>query len=245
MTREHIFTGVLGGFSFYSFIINFRLAPLTDALDGALSLATAMVEEKVLAGKMKRRSNKRRKSTGSTPSNAAADAMQDVTAAANPSAAAPVSASSSAEADIFDETDMLIPFTLSPIGPDQVCFFLDSDGRVIRRNQDFEPHVVAPSFIEFMERYVTDLENGNFAFTPRLGINRFPLKDPCGSDTTTNGIRIQVSALYVPEQSSTQQYFFTYHVRITHDGVTPIRATLVSRHWVIEDADGKVDQVDG
>jgi ApaG protein len=68
---------------------------------------------------------------------------------------------------------------------------------------------------------------------------------PWGSDTTTRGIRVQVRSAYLPEQSapSEQQYFFTYHVRISNAG--PDAAQLVSREWVITDAEGQVERVKG
>jgi len=68
---------------------------------------------------------------------------------------------------------------------------------------------------------------------------------PWGSDTTTRGIRVQVRSRYLPEQSapSEQQYFFTYQVRISNAG--PETAQLVSREWVITDAEGQVERVKG
>jgi ApaG protein len=68
---------------------------------------------------------------------------------------------------------------------------------------------------------------------------------PWGSDTTTRGIRVQVRSRYLPEQSTPgdQQYFFTYHVRISNAG--PETAQLISREWVITDAEGQVERVQG
>ena len=68
---------------------------------------------------------------------------------------------------------------------------------------------------------------------------------PWGSDTTTRGIRVQVRSAYLPEQStpSDQQFFFTYHVRISNTG--PETAQLVSREWIITDAEGQVERVKG
>lgn len=65
------------------------------------------------------------------------------------------------------------------------------------------------------------------------------------SDTTTRGIRIEVTSEYVPERSSPaeQEYFFQYHVRISNTGTE--RAKLVSRKWVITDADGQVERAEG
>ena len=65
------------------------------------------------------------------------------------------------------------------------------------------------------------------------------------SDTTTNGIRVQVEARYLPEQSSPRdnQYLFAYRIRISNEGGET--AQLISRHWIITDADGHVEEVQG
>jgi ApaG protein len=66
-----------------------------------------------------------------------------------------------------------------------------------------------------------------------------------GSDTTTRGIRIQVSSRYLQERSSPREgtYLFTYHVRISNVGAET--AQLVSREWIITNADGEVERVKG
>jgi ApaG protein len=65
------------------------------------------------------------------------------------------------------------------------------------------------------------------------------------SDTTTRGIRIQVTSTYVPEQSSARDshYLFAYHIRITNVGNET--AQLISREWIITSADGEVERVKG
>ena len=65
------------------------------------------------------------------------------------------------------------------------------------------------------------------------------------SDTTTRGIRIQVTSTYLPERSSPRddQYLFAYHIRISNVGTET--AQLVSREWVITSADGEVERVKG
>jgi ApaG protein len=66
-----------------------------------------------------------------------------------------------------------------------------------------------------------------------------------GSDTTTRGIRIQVTSTYVPDKSSPREstYLFTYHVRISNVGDET--AQLISREWIITNADGDVERVKG
>jgi ApaG protein len=65
------------------------------------------------------------------------------------------------------------------------------------------------------------------------------------SDTTTRGIRVQVTSTYLPERSSPRdcQYLFAYHIRISNVGSET--AQLVSREWIITSADGEVERVKG
>ena len=65
------------------------------------------------------------------------------------------------------------------------------------------------------------------------------------STATTEGIKVSVHAVYVPEQSSprTHRYVFAYTVKIANEGETP--AQLRSRHWVITDGDGRIEEVRG
>lgn len=54
-----------------------------------------------------------------------------------------------------------------------------------------------------------------------------------------------MSAVYVPEQSSprARRYVFAYTVKIANEGDRP--AQLRSRHWIIRDGDGRVEEVRG
>ncbi len=65
------------------------------------------------------------------------------------------------------------------------------------------------------------------------------------STAVTNGIRVEVKAQYVPEQSSprAKRYVFAYTVHIANEGSEP--AQLRTRHWIITDGDGKVEEVRG
>lgn len=58
-------------------------------------------------------------------------------------------------------------------------------------------------------------------------------------------IRIQVATTFVDDQSEPEadRYVFAYTIRITNDG--EVAARLISRHWVITDANGKVQEVNG
>jgi ApaG protein len=65
------------------------------------------------------------------------------------------------------------------------------------------------------------------------------------STALTQGIKVSVSSQYVPQQSSPQgkRYVFAYTVKITNEGSSP--AQLRSRHWIITDGNGKVEEVRG
>jgi ApaG protein len=65
------------------------------------------------------------------------------------------------------------------------------------------------------------------------------------SSALTNGILVTVRSEYIPERSSlsSRQFAFAYTVRIANQGAAP--AQLRSRHWIISDADGNVQEVRG
>jgi ApaG protein len=65
------------------------------------------------------------------------------------------------------------------------------------------------------------------------------------SSALTNGILITVRSEYIPERSSVsaQQFAFAYTVRIANQGSEP--AQLRSRHWLISDANGTIQEVRG
>jgi ApaG protein len=65
------------------------------------------------------------------------------------------------------------------------------------------------------------------------------------SDTTTRGVRILVRPRYVPEQSDpdNSQWLFAYHITIRNQGEQAVQ--LISRHWVITNGEGKVEEVRG
>jgi ApaG protein len=65
------------------------------------------------------------------------------------------------------------------------------------------------------------------------------------SDVSTNGVRVQVASFYVVQRSDPERqfYFFAYRVRITNVGEETVR--LVSRHWIITDGNGEIQEVKG
>jgi ApaG protein len=65
------------------------------------------------------------------------------------------------------------------------------------------------------------------------------------SEALTRGIRVNVSSKYVAERSRPlmNEYFFAYTIRISNEGRET--AQLVSREWLITDAEGHVEEVRG
>ena len=62
---------------------------------------------------------------------------------------------------------------------------------------------------------------------------------------TTEGIRIEVETNYLSDQSWPEygRYAFAYHIRIIN--TSDVTVQLVSRHWVITNALGAVEEVRG
>src|SRR5262245_5022573 len=58
-------------------------------------------------------------------------------------------------------------------------------------------------------------------------------------------IKVEVTTEYLPEQSdaAASRFVFAYHITISNSGNVP--AQLISRHWIITDAEGAVQEVKG
>lgn len=65
------------------------------------------------------------------------------------------------------------------------------------------------------------------------------------SDKQPDNIRIGVKTAYIEEQSDpgADRYVFAYTITIRNDGKMP--AKLLNRHWIITDANGRVQEVRG
>jgi len=65
------------------------------------------------------------------------------------------------------------------------------------------------------------------------------------SEATTRGVRVEVVSEFSPARSRVHehQWFFLYTITITNDGDEPVQ--LVSRHWIITDDAGHVEEVRG
>src|SRR5262245_29851372 len=65
------------------------------------------------------------------------------------------------------------------------------------------------------------------------------------STAVTEGVRVTVQSLYLADQSAPEddRYVFAYTVAIANEGLRP--AQLRTRHWVITDGRGGVEEVRG
>lgn len=65
------------------------------------------------------------------------------------------------------------------------------------------------------------------------------------SEETREKINVEVDTVYIESQSSPDEdrYVFAYTVTIRNDGEVP--AQLLTRRWIITDANGKVQEVQG
>eukprot|EP00002_Diphylleia_rotans_P040539 TRINITY_DN9636_c0_g1_i5.p1 TRINITY_DN9636_c0_g1~~TRINITY_DN9636_c0_g1_i5.p1 ORF type:complete len:396 (+),score=68.33 TRINITY_DN9636_c0_g1_i5:90-1277(+) len=109
------------------------------------------------------------------------------------------------------------------------------------------PIVVAQSFQSYLKEYSERVVTGYYT-TLESSISLWP---PYDEGAITNGVRIQTSVKFVPQDSTIFErrcnYLFAYQIRITMDenedpGLT---CTLQSRHWKIQRAPGKIEVVDG
>ena len=62
---------------------------------------------------------------------------------------------------------------------------------------------------------------------------------------TTEGIEVQGESFFVPERSAPERsvYFFGYRIRIFNHSLKTVQ--LLTRHWVITDGEGVVQEVRG
>lgn len=67
----------------------------------------------------------------------------------------------------------------------------------------------------------------------------------CAMTRKTHDIKVSAEAVYLPDQSlpEQQRYAFAYTITISNTGA--VAATLLGRHWIITDANGKVQEVRG
>ncbi|HVL67753.1 MAG TPA: Co2+/Mg2+ efflux protein ApaG [Vicinamibacterales bacterium] len=65
------------------------------------------------------------------------------------------------------------------------------------------------------------------------------------SEALTRGVRINVVSEYDADRSepARNQWFFLYTIRISNEGAETVQ--LLTRHWIITDAEGRVEEVRG
>ena len=85
------------------------------------------------------------------------------------------------------------------------------------------------------------------ALSRRLpGPSRIVHHDPMFiSEAVTRGVRVKVQSEYAPDKSepSKNQWFFLYTVTISNEGTET--GQLLTRHWVITDGNGRIEEVTG
>jgi len=71
------------------------------------------------------------------------------------------------------------------------------------------------------------------------------MRDDGSSEVVTNGIRVTVQSHFVPERSDPRvgRWFFAYQITITNESLRTVQ--LLSRRWIITDANGDVEEVTG
>jgi len=65
------------------------------------------------------------------------------------------------------------------------------------------------------------------------------------SEAVTHGVRVHVTARYAPSRSDPHRnlWFFLYTIEITNERADTVQ--LISRHWIITDADNNLEEVRG
>jgi ApaG protein len=65
------------------------------------------------------------------------------------------------------------------------------------------------------------------------------------SEAVTRGVRVRVQSRYAPDQSQphSNQWMFLYTVDISNEGDETVQ--LVTRHWIITDGTGHIEEVRG
>lgn len=65
------------------------------------------------------------------------------------------------------------------------------------------------------------------------------------SEATTEGIRVRVESEHLDDRSdpAARRWLFAYTITISNESETTVQ--LLDRHWVITDADGRVEEVRG
>ncbi len=65
------------------------------------------------------------------------------------------------------------------------------------------------------------------------------------SKAITKGVCVSVKSFFVPERSDPEKNFYFFAYQIIIQNLSEIEVQLISRHWIISDANGRVEQVRG
>jgi len=137
-----------------------------------------------------------------------------------------------------------IPICVSP-GGSKIIYIATADhgdfkrGNIFTRYATGQFFLIADSFIAWVTNHILRCESGYYQFYQRR-INLYPRIDV--PESTTNGVKIQASPLYIPEGSRIIQFpqvlvenLWSYSITITMDSSEPSssKCKLVSRYWEI------------
>jgi uncharacterized protein affecting Mg2+/Co2+ transport len=136
-----------------------------------------------------------------------------------------------------------VPFAYSQTNA--ALLFFDQHGAVYRQMGDNSFFEVAPSFLSMLQEFAGRLESGVYEVEEDGQICRFPRTHPLNSDSVSHGIRIRVSTLFYPENSSPGQYFFAYQVTMSCASPVLRHCRLKSRLWRCTDGHGEPSIVRG
>jgi len=101
------------------------------------------------------------------------------------------------------------------------------------------------SFVGFFKWYRDALYQNVFRIEQHEAINRMPWNDKCGSETITDGLRIRVRTLYVPETNPRGKVNFTYEYALDSvPGQLTPEGILTTRHFEIGE-DGRIQYITG
>ncbi len=99
--------------------------------------------------------------------------------------------------------------------------------------------------MRYMGGFRGPCQRGNSTRFPRRSGVIFPANIEAMPDPKRYIVAVTAHSTYLPDQSDEEddRYVFAYTIRITNTG--NVTAQVVSRHWIITDADNQVQEVRG
>ena len=131
----------------------------------------------------------------------------------------------------------------------KIVAFLLKDGflgKIISESSESIPYPQGGGrFVGFIQWYRDALYKNEFRVDRTGSINRMPRNNNQGSETITDGLRIRVRTLYVPETDPFQQVTIAYEFELDcAPGQSPPEGILRSRHFEIGE-NGYIKHVNG